>query len=247
MLDSASQSKSLPHPKYLWFLMLSFSMIISISNWYDARLVSIMGFTISPGALTYPLSFLVADCLTEVYGYKNSRLAIWATLFFNVLFLSFGQLVTHLPSPDFATDNNAFDRLLSMNMWIVCGSFTSYLIAEPINSYLIAKLKIFLHGRFIGVRFIFSTLIASFLDSIFFVSIAFYTTFGMNHIYSMILNIWLIKVAIEIMFLPISIRITQWLKRKEGIDIYDYQTNFNIFSLNTDYVTENNRYINKEV
>lgn len=123
MFDSIAQTRFLPQAKYLWFLMLLFAMIISISNWYDARLVSILGFAISPGTLSYPLSFLIADSITEVYGYKSARLAIWTALFFNLVFLLFGQLVIHLPSPSFAIDNSAFDKLLSRNMWIICKLF----------------------------------------------------------------------------------------------------------------------------
>ncbi len=238
-----TQSQALPQAKYLWFLMLSFSMIIAISNWYDARLVSIFGFAFSPGALSYPLSFLIADSITEVYGYKKARLAIWAALFFNLLFLFFGQLVIHLPSPSFATENDAFDKLLSMNFWIICGSFASFLIAEPLNSYLMAKLKIKMHGKYMGVRFILSTIIAAFLDSALFISIAFHQILSISNIFIMIINIWFIKTVVEIFFLPLSIRITKWLKQKENLDIYDTKTNFNLFSLDANYQTTNNHYI----
>ncbi len=76
-------------PKYLWFLILSYSMIIAISNWFDARLVEIFHFVISPGAVIFPLTFLVSDIITEVYGYKHARLAIWSAFIFNILFILF--------------------------------------------------------------------------------------------------------------------------------------------------------------
>jgi queuosine precursor transporter len=83
MLHAAEKSVLVvPEGKYLWFLLLSFSMIVSISNWYDARLIAILGFAISPGSLSYPLSFLVSNSITEVYGYKKARLSIWTGLFF---------------------------------------------------------------------------------------------------------------------------------------------------------------------
>ncbi len=74
------------HPKYLWFLILSYSMIIAISNWFDARLVDIFGMVISPGALIFPITFLLSDTITEVYGYKHARRAIWSAFLFNVIF-----------------------------------------------------------------------------------------------------------------------------------------------------------------
>lgn len=247
MLDSALQSRPQPQFRYLWFLMLSFAMIISISNWYDARLISIFGLVVSPGSLSFPLSFILSDTITEVYGYKNARLAIWAALFFNLLFLLFGQLVIHLPSPSFATDNEEFNRLLTMNLWIVCASFVSYLISEPVNSYLIAKLKIAMHGKYMGIRFVTSTVFAAFVDSIVFISIAYHGSVDISNIFVMILNIWIIKSIIEILFLPFSIRITKKLKQKEQADIYDHKTKFNIFNLDSTYDSSNNHYLNNKV
>jgi len=222
-------------------------MIISISNWYDARLVLIFGLVISPGTLSFPLSFILSDTITEVYGYKNARFAIWIALLFNLIFLLFGQLVTHLPSPSLAIDNNAFDKLLTMNLWVVFASFVSYLLSEPVNSYLVAKLKIAMNGRYVGIRFLTSTVIAAFIDSIVFISIAYYRLLDIHQIFSMILNIWMIKSIIEILFLPFSIRITKKLKKKEQIDIYDYKTKFNIFSLHSTYDSVSNFYTNSEV
>lgn len=242
MLDSALQSKPLPQFRYLWFLMLSFAMVISISNWYDARLIAIFGMTLSPGALSFPLSFIFSDIITEVYGYKNARLAIWSALFFNLLFLLFGQLVIHLPSPSFATNNQAFDELLGVNLWIVCASFASYLASEPVNSFLIAKLKIAMRGKYMGIRFVISTIIAAFIDSILFILIAYHSSVKISEIFVMIFSIWIIKSSIEIVCLPFSIRITKKLKQKEQVDIYDYKTKFNIFKLDSTYNSSNNLY-----
>lgn len=239
-----SATRTLPQPQYLWFFILSFSMVISISNWYDARLISLFGLVVSPGALSYPLSFILSDTITEVYGYKNARLAMWAALFFNLLFILFGQLIIHLPSPDFATDNEAFNKILNMNVWVFIASFVSYLIAEPLNAYLIAKLKIAMNGKYIGIRFLTSTVIAEFVDSILFVSIAFHTMVSSSHLLTMIINIWIIKCVIEIVCLPFSVRLTRQLKAKEQLDIYDHQTSFNIFSLDANYDSRQNHYAN---
>lgn len=231
-------------PKHLWFLMLSYAMVISISNWYDARLVLLFNNAVSPGALSFPLSFLLSDVITEVYGYKNARRAIWAALLFNMLFLIFGQMVIHLPTPSFAIESNAaFDKLLTANFWIICGSFVSYIGAEPLNSYLIAKLKISLNGKYVGIRFISSTIIAAFVDSVIFISIAFHYL-SIENIMKMMLSVWLLKSFIEIMGLPLSVRLARWLKDNEKLDIYDYKTNFNPFSIDTGYQVSNNFYKN---
>src|SRR3989338_1991520 len=103
------------HPKYLWFLILSYSMIIAISNWFDARLVEIFGMVVSPGALIFPITFLLSDMITQVYGYKHARRAIWSAFLFNVIFIAYGQILIHLPSPDFSIDNAVFNKLIAVN------------------------------------------------------------------------------------------------------------------------------------
>lgn len=247
MLPNILESPFPPQqPKYLWFLLLSYAMVIAISNWYDARIVEIFGMTISPGALTFPFSFLLCDATTEVYGYKNARRAIWAAFLFNILFIIFGQLVIHLPSPSFALENNAsFDRLLSINFWIICGSFTSYIISEPLNSFMVSKLKMVFNGKYMGIRFIASTIFSTLIDSILFVSIAFYSTIEPVNLINMIFNIWIIKTLVELIGLPFSIRVTKWLKKQEELDIFDYKTNFNPFSLDVQYKNANNQFNNR--
>lgn len=229
-------------PKFLWFLTLSYAMILAISNWFDARLIELFHLALSPGSLSFPLTFLLSDTITEVYGYKHARRAIWVALFFNILFLFYGQIIIHLPSPAFATENAAFDKILKMNVWIVIGSFTSYLISEPINSYITAKLKIILKGQYMGIRFTTSTVIAAFIDSVLFISIAFHQSFEPSQLITLTFNIWLIKTSIEIFGLPISIRLSKWLKKEEKLDIYDYNTNFNPFHLDSQYNAQNNLY-----
>lgn len=234
--------------KHLWFFMIFYTMIISISNWYDARLISLFSFTVSPGALTFPLSFLISDVITEVYGYKNARKCIWVALFFNILFILFGEIITRLPSPSFAIENNnAFDKLLSINAWVVAGSFISYLASEPLNAYLIAKLKIFFKGKYIGIRFVFSTIIAACLDSIIFIGIAFFTILNFENLIKLMFTVWLIKSVIEIIGLPFSIRLAIWLKNNENLDIFDNHTNFNFFNLNNVYEASDNHYHKGEV
>lgn len=215
-------------------------MLIAISNWFDARLILIFNMVLSPGTLIFPLTFLVSDMITEVYGYKHARKAIWAALLFNLIFSVFGQVIIHMPSPSFAVDNVYFDKLLAMNFFVILGSFISYLTAEPINAMIIAKLKIFFNGRYLGIRFVLSTVIAAALDSVIFTIIAFGRLYHFNDLLTLIVNIWLVKALIEIVGLPISIRLAIWLKQNEKLDVYDYDTNFNMLSLDSTYNTRNN-------
>lgn len=241
-----NSNQSIQHyPKYLWFLVLFFSMIVAISNWYDARLINLFGITVTPGSLLFPITFLLSDIITDVYGYKHARRAIWVALLFNAIFISYGKILTLMPSPEFSNNNEALDKLINMNFWIIVASFTSYIVAEPLNSYLVAKLKIKLDGKYIGFRFMVSTIIASSIDTPLFVLVAFHQTLSMEQMIPMIFSVWLIKCMVETGLLPFSIRLTKIIKEKEKINIYDINTNFIPFSIDVDYSADNNKYEGK--
>lgn len=231
-----------PQPRYLWFLTLSYAMVIVLANWFDPRLIHLLYFDTDAGTLIFPFTFLLSDLITEVYGYKHARRAIWCGLLFNAIFIIYGQLVIHLPSPAYATTNTLFDQLLTTNARIIVASAISYLSAEPLNSFIMAKLKVKMQGRYMGIRFVLSTVIAAAIDSLMFGLIAFYGTIAHYHLLILILTMWLLKVVIEIMGLPLSIRLAQKLKAIEALDIYDKQTNFTLFSLEASYLDHENAF-----
>jgi len=217
-------------------------MVLISANWFDARLIQIFGLNMDAGTLIFPLTFLLADLITEVYGYKHARQTIWAGFLFNTLFILYGQLVIHLPSPPYSTNNDLFASILHINTRIIFASIISYFIAEPWNSYLISKLKITMHGRFMGIRFILSTMVASGIDSFTFGFIAFYGMFNINNLIGLILTMWFIKVLVEILGLPISILTANKLKAIEKMDIYDIGTKYNFFRLENNYEQNTNQY-----
>jgi uncharacterized integral membrane protein (TIGR00697 family) len=230
------------NPQYLWFLTLCYTMVIVLANWFNPRFVSLFGLNTDSGTLIFPLTFMLSDLITEVYGYKQARRAIWCGFLFNVLFVLYGLLVTHLPSPEFATNNAMFDEILSFSSRIVLASAVSYFAAEPINSYLMAKMKIKMQGAYMGLRFVLSTVIAAGLDSIVFTLVAFYGTLSTIHLIELAVTMWFIKVMIEIIGLPLSIRLAKKLKKIERLDIYDRNTRFNLLSLDDQYGTHDNQF-----
>ncbi|CEG58108.1 queuosine precursor transporter [Legionella fallonii] len=234
---------SLPQPAFLWFLILSYSMVIVLANWFDVRLIRIFSLDTDAGTLIFPLTYLLSDLITEVYGYQHARRAIWCGFLFNAVFILYGQIIIHLPSPDYALENNhKFDEIQAMNIRIIIASALSYLCSEPLNSMLMAKLKIYYSGNKLAMRFIASTCIASAVDSLLFGIIAFGGLMDNHYLFFFITNMWGFKVFIEIIGLPLSLYLTRQLKQKEGLDIYDKKTNFNLFSLKVDYTEQNNQY-----
>lgn len=216
-------------PKYLWLLMLVYAQALVVANWFDARLIAIGPFMTDAGTIIFPVTFIVGDIITEVYGYQYARQAIWIGFFTNLLVLCYGLLIIHLPSPAQAPFNHLFTILLTQNTRICLASAVSYLCAEPANAYLIAKLKIRFKGKAMWARFLFSTVIGASIDTSIFSLLAFLHVIPMHEILQMIATVWLAKVVIEIAGLPLSTTLAHKLKRVEQIDQYDTKTNFSIW------------------
>lgn len=229
-------------PRYLWFFTLTYTMVIVLANWFDPRFINIIGLDTDAGTLIFPFTFLLSDLITEVYGFKHARLAIWCGFLFNALFIIYGQTITYLPSPNYPTNNEMFDTLLAINIRIILASGISYLISEPLNSLIVAKLKIKMNGNFLGIRIFLSSIITTGTDSVFFGMIAFFGTMNNITLLYLILTMWFIKMAILILALPLSISLTKKLKQIERLDIYDKRTKFNLFSCDTDYINKDNEF-----
>jgi uncharacterized integral membrane protein (TIGR00697 family) len=235
-------TKIVSFPKHLWFLMLSYSMVIVLANWVDARLIQLGPLMTDAGTLVFPITFLLSDMITEVYGYKNARRAIWCGFFFNFIFIFYGLLISALPSPEFANTNEVFDTLLAVNFRIVVASTISYITAEPLNAFIMASLKIRMHGKHMWARFMLSTFLASAIDSIIFSVLAFWGMMPFRNLCVLMFTMWFLKVIIELIGLPISIPITNRLKQSEKLDVFDNNTKFNLFNLDEEYLSTDNHY-----
>ena len=233
-------------PRYLWFLISTFSMVILLGNWFDLRLIKIVGIVANAGTFIFAFTFFLSTLITEVYGYKYARLAIWWGFLFNIIVLIYSQLVIHLPSPSYHPHNAMFDILLQANNRAIIGGLLSYFASETLNSFTMAKLKLELKGRFIGARFIVSTIMASSVDSALFGVIAFYNSMDNHSLISLIFGMLFIKFIFDILLLPLFIYLAKRLKEIEAIDIYDKKTRFTLFSLDTDYSRTANRFV-KEI
>jgi len=218
-----------------------------MANWFDPRIIMVGGLTTDAGTLIFPFTFILSDLITEVYGYKNARRAIWVGFGFNLLFMAYGQIVIHLPGPLYYHQNTVFDKLLQADTRIVIASLISYLTAEPLNALVMAKLKILQKGRFLPLRFVASTALAAACDSTVFALIAFYGVIPVNHLVAFIVTMWGFKVVIEIIGLPVSVWAVKRMKRIEQLDIYDIGTKFQLFSLKAEYKVAQNHYTKEKI
>ena len=177
--------------------------------------------------IIFPLSYIFGDILTEVYGYRTARRVIWLGFTCNLIAVIAIWLGGLLPPASEWEHQTAYKTILGYAPRLLLASFAAYLIGEFANSFILAKMKIATRGRWLWTRTIGSTIVGQGLDSAVFISIAFAGTLSWWLIGTTILTHWLVKTGYETVATPFTYAIVNYLKKKEGIDTYDYDTKFN--------------------
>jgi len=185
-----------------------------------------------PAAIViFPLSYILGDILTEVYGYRLARRVIWLGFFCNliaVIAIWVGQI---LPPASAWGGQEAYESIIGFTPRILVASFLAYTVGEFSNSFVLAKMKIKTKGRWLWARTIGSTIVGEGLDALIFITILYAGRFNLSFIAMAILTHWLIKTGYEVVATPFTYAVVNFLKKKEAIDTYDYDTNFNPFSI----------------
>lgn len=209
------------------FIVAVFITCLITANIVAVKLVEISGFVLPAGTIIFPVSYIFGDVLTEVYGFRQARRVIWLGFFCNfivVVAIWIGQV---LPPASFWDGQKAYERIMGYTPRLLVASFLAYLVGEFANSFVLAKMKIATKGRWLWTRTIGSTLVGEGLDSLVFMIFAFWGTIPMAALLLAILTQWLVKSAYEVVATPLTYIVVNLLKRKEGIDVFDYDTKFN--------------------
>ncbi len=187
-----------------------------------------IGPAILPAAIVvFPISYIFGDILTEVYGYHWARRVIWLGFLCNLIFVIFAWIGQILPPAPFWEGQKAYASILGNTRRLLAASFCGYVAGEFANSFVLAKMKILTRGRWLWSRTIGSTIVGEGLDTVIFLTGAYFGTSSFVPI--MILYHWIAKVGYEAIATPFTYAIVNYLKKKEAIDTYDYETNFNPF------------------
>jgi uncharacterized integral membrane protein (TIGR00697 family) len=197
------------------------------ANILIVKQISIGGIVLPAGIIIFPLNYIIGDILTEVYGYQQARRVIWLGFLCNsvaVLAFWIGKLLP--PAPVFEAQS-AYERILGGTPRFLLASFVAYLAGEFANSFVLAKMKIMTKGRWLWTRTIGSTLVGQGVDTLVVLIIAFVGVLPLSVLGIMILGHWLVKSAYEVIATPLTYVVVGYLKRKEGVDVYDYETDFN--------------------
>lgn len=216
-----------------WFVVVVavFITCLLIANIIAVKLVNIFGLTVPAGIIIFPISYICGDVLTEVYGYRRARQVIWLGFGCNLLAVIAIWAGQVLPGAVFWDAQPAYERILGFTPRLLIASFCAYLLGEFANSFVLAKMKLMTQGRWLWTRTIGSTIVGEGLDSLIFVSIAFWGIIPAAGLLSAIVTQWLFKVAYEALATPLTYAAVGFLKRQEGIDVFDRDTSFNPLAL----------------
>ena len=209
-----------------------FVTVLITANIVAVKLIDVGGFVLSAAIVIFPVSYIVGDVLTEVYGYARARRIIWLGFGCNLIAALAIMLAGALPpAPFWAENQKAYDAILGVAPRVLIASFAAYLVGEFANSMVLARMKVATEGRHLWARTIGSTIIGEGLDSFVFVSVAFTGIMPPDVLHMTIVNQWLAKTVYEAIATPLTYVVVNWLKRIEGLDVYDRDTSFNPLAL----------------
>ncbi|GBC63258.1 transporter [Desulfonema ishimotonii] len=214
-----------------WFVLTAVTFVTCLitANIIAVKLINIAGLILPAAVIIFPVSYIVGDVLTEVYGYKQARQVIWLGFFCNILAVAAIWAGGLLPAAAFWDGQAAYERILGFAPRLLMASFIAYLIGEFANACVLAKMKILTGGKWLWTRTIGSTLVGQGLDSVVFVFVAFSGVIPLEGMISAIITQWLFKSCYEAAATPFTYMVVGFLKRREGVDVYDRDTQFNPF------------------
>jgi uncharacterized integral membrane protein (TIGR00697 family) len=202
-----------------------------ISNLGAMKLIAVGPIIADGGALLFPLAYILGDVMTEVYGYKHTRRAIWVSFFWLLLMIAVLTAVQALPSVAGAPNVAEFNTVFGFVPRIVAASLVAYLMGEFVNSFVLAKMKVRSGGKKLWQRLVASTLLGEAIDTTMFCMVAFYGLITSSQMVNYILVGIVFKVTVETLMLPVTYRVIAWLKSREHEDHYDKKTNFTPLSV----------------
>jgi queuosine precursor transporter len=213
--------------RYLDAFITLFVVVLLISNIIAAKFFAIGPLRVSAAQILFPITYIFADIFTEVYGYAASRRAIWYGFFASFVLVAFSFIAVKIPP---APEYKAFALIFKPVGRIVGASLLAYWCGEFANSFTLAKLKLLTKGKYLWTRTLGSTVVGQAVDTMVVMIAGFYGTRPFGVILKLILSGYLIKVIYETLMTPVTYAIVNFLKRTEGVDYFDYETDFNPFS-----------------
>ena len=217
-------------------MAVMFTVCLITSNFFVPRLwqVGHTGFQLSGAVLLFPVSYILNDCLTEVYGYRKSRLVIWLAFALSAFVAVMSQIVCCLPAPAEESSRQVaehFNSLFAMVPRTTIASLLAFICGSTCNAWIMSKMKVLNKGRYFGLRAILSSIGGELLDSLIFLPFVFWGIMDLQTILKLVFTQVVVKTSYELIILPATSWFVKYTKKKEGIDTYDESISYNPFKL----------------
>lgn len=209
-------------------LGVTFCMCLILANLLATKQLQFGPINLTAGVLVFPISYVVNDCITEVWGYRRAKLIIWTGFVMNFAFVMLAWLADLIPGAPYWTNQEGFHALFGLAPRVALASFAAFLVGSLLNAYVMSRMKIRDKGRRFSLRAIASTVVGELSDSLVFFPIALGGIVPKENLALMIVSQVVAKTLYEVVMLPITIRVVDWLKRTEGVDVYDEDIHYSI-------------------
>lgn len=218
--------------RYYDFVMAAFVTVLVASNIIGAaKPAEILGITFGAGILFFPLSYVIGDVLTEVYGYAGARRVVWVGFAASLFVALMSVTVVGLPPADGWDGQDAYQYVFGQTPRIIFASLLAFWAGEFANAYVMAKMKVMTEGKHLWQRTIGSTIVGQGVDSLIFYPVAFLGVWSFNQVIGVLMVNYLLKVLWEAVLTPVTYKVVGWLKKQEGQEVFDRDTNFTPFSI----------------
>lgn len=208
-----------------------FCVCLITANVLETKQMAFGPVTITGGLLVFPVSYIINDCVCEVWGFRRARLLIWVGFAMNFLFVMFGALADAIPGAPYWDNDEGFHAVFGLAPRVAAASFVAFLVGSFINAYVMSRMKLSQGGRHFSVRAVVSTVLGESADSVVFFPLALSGVVPMSQMPSLIISQVVLKTLYEVLALPFTIRVVGITKRHEGEDVYDNGISYNIFNV----------------
>ena len=221
------------------FMLFSilFCVCLILANLLETKQIAIGPISLTGGLIVFPISYIINDCVCEVWGFRKARLLIWSGFAMNFFFVAAGALCDWIPGAPYWNNDEGFHAVFGLAPRIAAASFVAFLLGSFANAYVMSKMKIRDGGRNFSARAILSTIAGESIDSLIFFPLALSGVVPTEELPKLMLMQVLLKTAYEILVLPLTIRVVKYVKKYEGSDVYDEGISYSvwkIFSVNHD-------------
>ena len=215
------------------FMLLGilFNVFLIAANLLETKVIQVGSITVTAGLLVFPISYIINDCIAEVWGFKKARLIIWSGFAMNFFVVALGLIAVALPAAPFWEGEQHFDFVFGMAPRIVVASLLAFLVGSFLNAYVMSKMKVASGGRNFSARAIWSTVVGETADSLIFFPIAFGGLIAWPELLVMMGTQIVLKSLYEVIILPITIRVVKAVKRIDGSDVYDTDISYNVLKV----------------